>query len=217
MNDFLQKLIGMEIKIANDKGQFDLFALFSSDEEPDNKWDLVVSAAWIGEDNKVALSYLSSQLNNSLDTQELLSISKIVPLDVYDPRVIDIQRIVPVEHSLKFLPNYSFYGFKVDKIYVITAKLQANERLMNLVWEIIVQMWKAGNRKIESKSILEELERRGEQVPDYALDRILEYFLATNRINGAQFLGSHAIRRHGNMVITQVNLNSPPTSFSVAI
>jgi hypothetical protein len=218
MNELLQKFVDLEMRIANEKGPFDLFALFSSDEEPENKWDLVVSATWIGEDNKPALNYLSNQLSNILNTQELLSISKIVILDVYDPRVKQIQKIFNVEHGLIGPNEFRTFAIKIDKAYVITSKPQVDERLTDLVWDIITQLWRSGRRQIKSEEILNRLEVRGERVPDYAIDRILTYLLKANCIRGVQFISSEPIRRHGHMVITSVNLDcSIRASLTLAI
>jgi hypothetical protein len=124
MNQLADKLIPLESAIAGQKGPFDLFALFSTDEELEDKWDLVVAATWIGEDNKKALDYLSSKLQNALTPQEFLSISKIAILDVYDPRVKDIQKHHRVEHDLLRLTEYRFDGIRVDIVYLITSKIQ---------------------------------------------------------------------------------------------
>src|SRR5687768_6615690 len=174
MTDFLEKMIVLEKRLVAEKGPFDLFALFSSDNIED-KWDLIVSALWVQEEKKEALDLLSSQLLKNLSQSELLSISKIVPLDVYDPRVKDMQKVVEVEHGLKKIRHYKFYGFRVDTIYVITCKLQIDKRLMRLMWENIVERWNSGPPGVRSEEILNYLKGRGEEVPNYIMDRIFEY------------------------------------------
>ena len=206
MKDFITKLIRLETAVACEKGPFDLFALFSSEEEVGDRWDLVVSASWIGEESLEALEYLTKELRSYLTVQQFSAISKIAPLDVYDPRVKDIQSIVTTEHKLKELNDYKFYGFRVEKMYLITCKLQIDERLMILMWKIILKMWQSGNRKIESEAILSDLTKRGEKVRDYAMDRILEYLLNTKCIRGPQYLNSTDVRRHGAMLITYVDV-----------
>lgn len=205
MKTFLHKLSRLETAVASEKGPFDLFALFSAEEEADNRWDLVVSASWIGEEYLASLEYIAEQLRAYLDFQEFSTIAKIALLDVYDPRIRDLQKVVTTEHKLKELSGYRFYGSTVEKIYVITCKLQIDERLMLLMWKIILKMWQAGNRKIESEAILRELTKRGKKVRDYAMDRILEYLIQTNCIRGPQFVSSTEVRNHGAMTITYVD------------
>jgi hypothetical protein len=205
MNQLADKLIPLESAIAGQKGPFDLFALFSTDEELEDKWDLVVAATWIGEDNKKALDYLSSKLQNALTPQEFLSISKIAILDVYDPRVKDIQKHHRVEHDLLRLTEYRFDGIRVDIVYLITSKIQIEAPLLRTMWPIIVKMWRSGNKAIDSEEVLTKLEEEGQVVPDYAMDRIFDYLSSSRCIRGPQYMGSEAIKRHGAMVITFVD------------
>ncbi|MCI0489325.1 MAG: hypothetical protein L0229_22260 [Blastocatellia bacterium] len=207
MKEIIEKLIGLEIAIASEKGPFDLFALFSTDEESEDRWDLVVSATWIGEEVIQALEYLNSRLRSHLTPQEFSIILKIAPLDVYDWRVRDLQKLVTTEHELKELEGYRFYGFRVQKMYVITCKPQIDERLMRSIWNIILKMWRSskGNKIIESEAILKELQRKGKKVRDYEMDRILEYLIKAGCIRGPQYVDSSGIREHGAMSITWID------------
>jgi len=205
MNQFLYKLKDLEVDIAEDKGPFDLFALFSTDDELEDKWDLVVAATWINEDNKKALDYLSNKLQHSLTSQEFLSISKIAILDVYDPRVKDIQKHHKIEHGLLRLTDYRFYRIRVDIVYLITSKVQVDGPLLRVLWPVVLKMWKSGDKAIHSQDILSKLEEQGHVVPDYAMDRIFEYLVSSHCIRGPQHMGADAIRRHGAMIITFVD------------
>jgi hypothetical protein len=213
MKEMLRKLIGLETRLGKEKGPFDLFALFSSDDAED-KWDLVVSATWIGEEKKEALDLLSTQLLATLKHSEFLTISKIVPLDVYDPRVRDLQRKVHVEHHLEEIRDYRFFGFRVDTIYVITCKLQIDKHLMRLMWNSIIESWREDHRAIESKEILYYLKSKDERVPNYAMDRILEYLLNSKCIRGTRFIDSSGVKEHGAMVITWVDPDCRATHIS---
>jgi hypothetical protein len=61
----VHKVKSLEFAISGEKGPFDLFALFSTDEELEDKWDLVVAATWIDEDDKKALDYLATKLQKA--------------------------------------------------------------------------------------------------------------------------------------------------------
>lgn len=217
MKEIIEKLIRLETAVADEKGPFDLFALFSTDEGVEDGWDLVVSATWIGQESLQALEYLATQLRSYLTPEEYSTIQKIAPLDVYDRRVKGIQNIVTTEHKLKELSDYRFNGFRVDKMYVITCKLQIDEQLMHSMWKIILKMWRSGNKKIESEAILKELQRSGEKVRDYAMDRILEYLINTGCIRGPQYVNSTHIREHGAMIITWVKADCrTPSPLSIS-
>lgn len=209
MKQTLEKLVRLETAVAAEKGPFDLFALFSTDEEAGDRWDLVVSATWIGEESLQALDYLTNKLRSCLTPEEFLTILKIAPLDVYDARVKDIQKMVTTEHQLKELREYRFYGLRVDRVYVITCKLQIDDRLLRLMWGIIVRLWRSGNQKIESAAILKELQRRGATVRDYAMDRMLEHLLNAGCIRGPQYVNSVDVRSHGAMIVTWINAECP--------
>jgi hypothetical protein len=204
MKEFIKKLIRVETAVALEKGPFDLFGLFSTDEEADDRWDLVISATWIGAEYLEALRYLIKHLRSHLTAAEFSMISKIPPLDVFDQRVIDIQKILTTEHRVKELSNYRFNGFRVEKMYIITCKSQIDERLMRLMWKIILKMWRPG-AKIESQAVLAELEKRGEVVRDYAMDRVFGYLLNAGFITGAQSVDWNVARKHGGMVIGWAN------------
>jgi hypothetical protein len=199
----IRKLKSLESAIASEKGPFDLFALFSTDDELEDKWDLVVAATWIDEDDRKALDYLSSKLQKDLTPEEFLSISKIAILDVYDPR--DIQKHYQIEHDLRRLTEYKFYGIRVDIVYLITSKIQVDAPLLRAMWQIIVKMWRSGNKAISSEDILIRLEEQGQSVPNYAMDRIFDYLMSSKCISGPQFADRDGIKQHGAMLITFVD------------
>ena len=204
MKEFIKKLIRVETAVALEKGPFDLFGLFSADEEADDRWDLVISATWIGGEYLQSLQYLIKHLRSYRTAAEFSMISKIPPLDVYDQRVIDMQKILTTEHKVKELTDYRFNGFRVDKMYIITCKSQIDERLMRVMWRIILKMWRPG-AKIESEAVFAELEKRGEVVRDYAMDRVFGYLLNAGCITGAQAVDWDVARKHGAISISWVN------------
>src|SRR5713101_7927728 len=83
MKQIVEKLASLERDIASEKGEFSLFALLLR-EDADDKWDLLASAPWLEANNRESLEYLVNQLRARLDTQELLSLSRIVLLEPGD-------------------------------------------------------------------------------------------------------------------------------------
>jgi hypothetical protein len=214
MKETIKKLVGIEKAIAIDRGPFDLFALFSSEQEEEDRWDLVVSATWIGYDSLSATEYLIGQLRLRLTPDEFSRISKIAPLDIFDLRVSEMQSALTTEHKPKELTHYRFNGSSVEKIYVITCKPQIDKTLLRLVWKIIVRKWKSGDAgMITSETILEELVTSDVKVGDYALDRVFEYLLKAGCIHGAQIVDADAIRKHGSLSIGWVDPHCRIPSF----
>jgi len=103
MKETIEKLVGIEKAVAVDRGPFDLFALFTSEDEGEDRWDLVVSATWIGYESLSAIEYLIRQLRSRLTPDEFSRISKIAPLDIFDLRVSEIQNALTTEHKPRSL------------------------------------------------------------------------------------------------------------------
>jgi hypothetical protein len=84
--NLLDKLSSLEQDIANERGEFSLFALFLR-EDAENRWDLVVAASWLNPDSMDDNNYIAKKLKSRIAENELLSISRIVLLDLHDPIV----------------------------------------------------------------------------------------------------------------------------------
>ncbi len=84
MRVIAEKLRNLERELKADRGPFAYFALVRDGEAPD-RWDLVVSAPWISANPMEGIRLIAEQLKKRLALQELLSISKIVPLEEGNP------------------------------------------------------------------------------------------------------------------------------------
>ena len=62
MKEIVEKLKQQENNMAQEKGPFDLFALFLREDSPD-KWDLVVAAQWIEKNKQDALKYINEAIH----------------------------------------------------------------------------------------------------------------------------------------------------------
>lgn len=203
MKTILEKLTKLELLLASEKGAFDLFALFLREDGFD-KWDLVASADWVEEDYNEALHYVTRKLNSVLTTDELLKISKVVLIDEFDERVKNIQKAITVEHKPTELRGNDFFGLRIELAYVITSKVQADRHLVKVVWELLTEMWKNGERAVFSGDVLDALRKRKEQVSVGAMRRVFE-FLATHKcIRASRFVDRDGIKEHGAMTITSV-------------
>ena len=99
MKQTIEKLASVERDIASEKGEFSLFALFLREDAYD-RWDLLASAPWLEANKRESLEYLVNHLRARLDTQELLSLSRIVLLDKGNPVLEAIHKVVKVRHGM---------------------------------------------------------------------------------------------------------------------
>lgn len=121
MKQLIEKLVSLERQISTEKGEFSLFALFLREDAP-NKWDLVASAPWIETGKKETLDYFAKLLRSSLDLQELLSLSRIVLIDLNNPGLKAIHKDIRVEHGIVEIKDSNFFGLDIKHAYIITSK-----------------------------------------------------------------------------------------------
>lgn len=110
----------LESGIARERGAFVLFALFMREDAPD-RWDLIVSAPWIGSDTRNAVEYLVNQIKSRLDEQDLTSLSRIVVVDPLDAAVQAFNRAVQIEHGGVEVRDSNFFGLPVKHAFIITS------------------------------------------------------------------------------------------------
>ena len=111
----------LESRIAEERGAFVLFALFLREDAPD-RWDLIVSAPWIGSDNGTAVDYFVGQIKQRLGKEILTSLSRIVVVDPQADAVRAITRTVQAEHGGVEVADSVFFGLHVKHAYIITSK-----------------------------------------------------------------------------------------------
>ena len=120
MKQIIEKLASLERDIAYEKGEFSLFALFLR-EDADEKWDLLASAPWLEANNRESLDYLVNQLRSRLDTQELLSLSRIVLLEKGNPVLEATHKAIKVRHSMVEVRDSLSFGVPIKYAYIITS------------------------------------------------------------------------------------------------
>ena len=116
----LEKLRQAMHDVATKRGPFALFGLFLRDEAPD-KWDLVVSAPWLGKGKLKALGEFVEDLSHTFSEEQLLSLSRIVTLNEDDPILDAIISAVRVEDGSVEIRDCSFLGLKIKRAYVFRA------------------------------------------------------------------------------------------------
>lgn len=127
MKQTIEKLASLERDIASEKGEFSLFALFLR-EDADDTWDLLVSAPWLEVNNRESLDYLVNQLRSRLDTQELLSLSRIVLLEKGNPVLEAIHKEIKVRHGMAEVMDNTSFGVPIKHAYIITSARENSPR-----------------------------------------------------------------------------------------
>ena len=119
--ELTEKFAELESQIAEEKGGFVLFALFMREDAPD-RWDLIVSAPWVGGDKRSAVNYFVSQIKSRLGEQDLTNLSRIVVIDPDDVAVEALNRAIQIEHGKVEVRDSDFFGLPVKHAYIITSK-----------------------------------------------------------------------------------------------
>jgi hypothetical protein len=123
MSIFIDKLRALEKEIAQERGDFVLFALVQREETMPGRWDLLVSAPWFEKNEKATLDYLAEKLNATLSAQEMIQISRIILFPPDDPRLQEFKHRVkrPVVHGNVELSRWTFSNMPVSHAHIVTS------------------------------------------------------------------------------------------------
>lgn len=121
MNEVVDKFAALEAQIAERKGDFSLFALFLREDVPD-RWDLVISAPWVGQKKQEAVDYVIAEIKSRLGSQNLITLSRIVLVDPDDASVRAVNKAFHVEHGRVEVKDSNFFGLPIKHAFIITSK-----------------------------------------------------------------------------------------------
>jgi len=119
--ELTEKFAELEAHIAEEKGPFVLFALFMREGAP-NRWDLIVSAPWAGDDKRGVVDYFVDQIKSRLGAESLICLSRIVVINPEDPDVQALNREIQVEHGRIEMRDTDFSGVTIKRGYIITSQ-----------------------------------------------------------------------------------------------
>jgi len=122
MKDLAQKLAPGAQTLTDEKGPFNLFALFLREGAPD-VWDLVVAADWIERDQSRALAEISKRVSAFLRPSEITRISRVVIVEKTNPSVKAIASTMPISHGVAEVANSTFFGLAIRRAFIITAQM----------------------------------------------------------------------------------------------
>jgi hypothetical protein len=141
MRELLERFIQLERTLAEEKGEFGLFALFLREDAGAGsgtsgysgysaKWDLIVAAPWIAGDRKEALSHITRRIQEAFTPVELSQLSRIVLVDLANPEVDAINRAVRIQHGQAEMRDSNFFGLQIKHAYIITSqRTNINEQI----------------------------------------------------------------------------------------
>ena len=127
MENILNKLKTVEKNLSEERGRFVLFGMFLK-EDSKSKWDIVISANWIGSETRKFLQYFVSKFASEVQKQDLANISSVVILNPTDPFVQTINQIIKTEHSDTRFTNCNFNNVEIKDAYIITSQRLNNDR-----------------------------------------------------------------------------------------
>ena len=121
MRELLEKFIELERRLAEEHGQFSLFALFLREDSTD-KWDLVVAAPWIEENRKEGLAQISNRVQQTFAPEELSRLSRVVLIDDSNPALKAMHEALHCQHGTNEVRDSDFFGLQIKHAYIITSQ-----------------------------------------------------------------------------------------------
>jgi hypothetical protein len=121
MKEIIEKFKTIEKELSEEKGEFNLFALFLR-EDSANKWDLLVSADWIIENKSETLKLITNKVQEHLEKKELVNLSRIVLIEENNPSLEAFHRAINVEHGSTEIRDRNFFGLQIKHAIIITSR-----------------------------------------------------------------------------------------------
>ena len=130
MNEtLLNKYSLIEQTIAQEKGLFNLFALFEIADTP-RRWDIVLSAAWLPGNKAESLRFIFEKIRAVLDDEEYIKISRVILLDMQEPFIKELQKFLEVHHNLNAFLNTDIQDVEIRKGYIIASPVNSQKEIL---------------------------------------------------------------------------------------
>ncbi len=129
MKDLLGKFVELERNLSQERGEFSLFALFLREDASD-KWDLIIATPWIEADRKEALAYITAEIQQLFNSEELASLSRVVLVNQSNPAVEAMNQAINCQHGQTEVRDSNFFGVQIKHAFIITSqRLNVNEKV----------------------------------------------------------------------------------------
>jgi hypothetical protein len=120
MTELLGKFQKIAESIAADRGRMKLFGIFLREDSPDY-WDVIIAAKWLDDSGISGLRYVSKQISKVLETEEMLDLARIVPMQTTDEAVLQLSEWVAGRQLPAALSDFDFSGTRIKTAYVLSA------------------------------------------------------------------------------------------------
>ena len=125
MHEIIQKLKSMVKSLEKENGPLIICAMFLRDGSLE-RWDLIVSAAWLNSSEMQSYKTVSSKLQEALSDSELVQFSRVVILDEDDPVVsylLDLETIKNGKYKELSAEELSDkFRFTIKKAYLLRSQ-----------------------------------------------------------------------------------------------
>lgn len=122
IKEVVEKFSEIERELAAEKGEFNLFALFEREDSP-GRWDVVISASWIGQEEKEAVKIIVGKITEKLTTlKERIMLSRIIVLPPNDQLVKNFNILFQAEHSLLRTTNININDVSIKDAFIISSR-----------------------------------------------------------------------------------------------
>jgi hypothetical protein len=122
MNSLLDKLKLVMQALEKANNPFLIFALFLR-EEPLEQWDVVVSATWLNSSEIDSYKKVSSEIQTSLTSEELMQLARVVILNPNDTLVVSLQNEFSVKNGKPKDVSSEFFiekfPFKIKRAFLL--------------------------------------------------------------------------------------------------
>lgn len=121
MRDYAEKFKAIESEISEQKGPFNLFALFLREGSP-SAWDLLINAPWADDDKSEALKLIAKRVTDQLGSSGMTYLSRIVLIEPDNPGFEAITKAFSAEHSWIEVKESNFFGLQIEHAYIVTSR-----------------------------------------------------------------------------------------------
>ncbi len=116
MNNFLKKIQQIHKELLQENGDFLLFSCVELAVNED-EWDIILCADWLPKRKRLAIDFIFDKLEQVLEEDDFLNISRVVILNTEDSFYQELQKITHPEKEK--ISNISIAGLYVKQAFIL--------------------------------------------------------------------------------------------------
>ena len=122
MKELFKRFSEIEKEMAAERGEFTLLGLFQRDTTLFDRWDVVVSADWLGEDEYEAMKYIIPEFQKRLTKEQWLMVSGVQVLKPNEAFVQEMLEEIREGNGNFKVSNFDFNGMTLTRGIIIAPK-----------------------------------------------------------------------------------------------